>query len=352
MLFYAKRLVRMHINNVSTETSKIWPITFTFMSICVTAFFVYFFYQSEQSSYSIISFFKWYGVTFNAFQETSLDSPITPWFIMVILPLSVYWGTIASYISRNDSIKTFEKSLNLKSVDFLQGRVNFNFTQPKYNFVCGYNNINKLEMILNTVLVQGKYGFRPAVSEIELKFTVFNNKHFSLKNVSINLMKTIYRIIDCGKAVQNFSYKFEGAGEVEHIQERIEDYMKAGCKQILSTTTENYFKCISIIFFLVGILFLYALKNELNGYTDSIEYAIIPTFGPLAISFLHDFVLLLDKWNENKSNFNHKKRKKSYNTSDFWELIPPMGLFIVKVIILLTMILVYCPSLIFPQAAN
>ena len=91
---------------------------------------------------------------------------------MIIIPLLAYGGLVASIVSRHFALKAMESTLNLKSVDFLQDRVKFNFNRPQYNFICGYNDINNLEMILNTVMVHNKYGSYPAVSEINLNFRV------------------------------------------------------------------------------------------------------------------------------------------------------------------------------------
>lgn len=348
MLFYAKRLVRMHINNVSSKMSGQSTVWFTLFSVVVTLFVGFFFWQSNPDSYSISSFCQWYSNAFNAFREISTEDPMIPWFLMVGVPLLIYGGTFFSIFSMCMAKREFQTVLNLKSVDFLPDRVNFNFNQPKYNFVCGYSDINKLEMILNTILVRTKHGSYPAVSEIELKFTVLNNKNFSLKNVPLNLMKTIYGIIDCGRNVQDFTYKFSGVGKVEQVQEKIEDYMNTGCKQILATSTENTFKWLSVVFFLIGLFFLYSFKDVFSG--NDLGLMGIPGFPILAfvlISFIFDIVLLADKRNENKYNFSKKSDRNSG-----WGQVPPMALFIVKVIILLTMILVYCPSLIFPSAAN
>ena len=137
--------------------------------------------------------------------------------------------------------------------------------------------------------------------DIELKFTVLNNKKLSLTNVPINLMRTVYGIIDYGRAIHNFSYKFGGAGTVEDVREKVEDYMQTGCKQILATPAEQSFKWLSIVFFLLGIFFLYTFKDILSdSETALISIVALPAFGFIAVSFIFDFFLLADKWNENR----------------------------------------------------
>ena len=156
-------------------------------------------------------------------------------------------------------------------------------------------------MILNTVMVHNKYGSYPAVSEINLNFSVLNNKHFTLTNVPLKLTNFIYKIIDYGRAVKSFSYRFEGAGSVESKEEKIRDYTNTGCKQILATPAEQSFKWLSIVFFLLGIFFLYTFKDILNdSETALISIVALPAFGFIAVSFIFDFFLLADKWNENR----------------------------------------------------
>ena len=86
------------------------------------------------------------------------------------------------YIKR--SIK-FNKNLNLKYVDLLPDRVNFCFNRPQYNFVCGYDNIENLEMDLETEIVHTKNGSYIELKQIILDFTVLNNKELSITLNSI-----------------------------------------------------------------------------------------------------------------------------------------------------------------------
>lgn len=296
-----KKAGYMHINNVSPKTSGRSVFWFVILSIIMTIGFVYFYIQTNPGSYSFTGFCDWYMSLFKALKESSTDEPMLPWFSLVIIPLFIYGGAIATIVSRHCSVKEFENALNLKSVDFLQGRINFNFTQPKYNFACGYNDINELKLVLNSVMVHTRSGSYLTVSDIELKFTVLNNKKLSLTNVPINLMRTVYGIIDYGRAIHNFSYKFGGAGTVEDVREKIEDYMQTGCKQILATPAEQSFKWLSIVFFLLGIFFLYTFKDILSdSETALISMVAFPAFGFIAVSFIFDFFLLADKWNENR----------------------------------------------------
>ncbi len=295
MIQCTKKVGYMHINNISKEMSVRTLFALVALSIIMTAGFIIFYLKTTINNPSIMDFFSCYIDTFKILQSESTDEPLIAWGIMVIFPLAIYCLTIVSMVSRYKAIKEYKKTLNLKSVDFLQDRVNFNFNKPQYNFACGYSEINRLELVLNTTLVTNKYGSYPALAQVILNFTVLNNKNFTLKNTPIRPMNLIYGVIDYGKLTQKFSYKFEGAGEVTDIKEKIRDYINSGCKQILGTNSENNFKLLSIIFFGTGLFFLLSFKDILNDMFPLI--AIVPF---IAISFIFDIILLIDKWNESK----------------------------------------------------
>lgn len=291
----------MRINNVSAKTSKMVVVLLAIFAIIVTVGFTWAYFNTAISEHSIASFFKWYEETLNHLIADNKDEPIIPYLVMIIVPLLAYGGLVASIVSRHFALKAMESTLNLKFVDFLQDRVKFNFNRPQYNFICGYNDISNLEMILKTVMVHNKYGSYPAVSEINLNFSVLNNKHFTLTNVPLKLTNFIYKIIDYGRAVRSFSYRFEGAGSVESIEEKIRDYTNTGCKQILAKQQETNFKWLSITFFAFSMFFLFTFRQSFNTLDVMFwSFALIPIVGFLVISFVFDIILLADKWNENK----------------------------------------------------
>ena len=135
----------MRINNVSAKTSKMVVVLLAIFAIIVTVGFSWAYFNTAISEHSIASFFKWYAETLNHLIADNRDEPITPYLIMIIIPLLAYGGLVASIVSRHFALKAMESTLNLKSVDFLQDRVKFNFNRPQYNFICGYNDINNLD---------------------------------------------------------------------------------------------------------------------------------------------------------------------------------------------------------------
>ena len=291
----------MKFNNNLKNMSTGAVVFMAILCILLTVFVVWFYFSNSIQQYSLANFCNWYVDMFHAFQADAQDEPWIPWIIMVGIPVLCYGGLVISIKTAIKERKDFARALNLESVDFATGKVYFNFNKPQYNFVCGYNDINKIEMDLNTVMVHGKYSSYPALSKIVLNFTVLNNKRFSLTSNLNGYMKKIYSIIDYGKFVKNFSYKFSGVGKVDSIDEKIRDYMTTGCKQILATQTENSFKWLSILFFMIGIFFLYSFRDIFNDSDIStIGFVCIPFLGFFVVSFVFDIFLLADKWHENK----------------------------------------------------
>ena len=202
----------MHINNVSQKTSLSMPIMWGIFSIIYTVALLLAYFMNISEAASIESFCNWVKNAFNTVFAIEPDGFWMAWVLFIILPLVVYLGFILSIITRQKALKEFNSKLNLKSIDFLQGRINFNFNRPQYNFVCGYSDINSLELTVITDLVSTKYGYTTALKEIVLNFTVLNNKTFSLSNTSSFPMQTIYKIIDYTRSVNNFTYNFRGPG--------------------------------------------------------------------------------------------------------------------------------------------
>ena len=251
----------MHINNVSAKTSIKFILIFTlFAGLYTAGTILAYIYLSADVQKTISGFFSW------ALASLSSQESIADVLLLISLPVIFYTGLIIAIVQRYLGLKKLASSLNLKSVDFLPDRVKFNFNRPQYNFVCGYGEIKNLEMILNTTLVYTKGGRMIVLNEIELDFTVLNNKSFSLKNTPVRPMNFIYKIIDYGKMVNHFSYKFEGAGTQPDINEKIEDYLQTGVVSILTSAAEGPVKWFSVLFFIIGLVFLIAFKDDINYF--------------------------------------------------------------------------------------
>lgn len=291
----------MHINNVSQKTSLSKSIMWGIFSIIYTGTLLTVYFSNISEPASIESFCNWIKDAFNAVLLSETDGFWMALFLFIILPLIVYLGFIISIILRQKAVKEFNSQLNLKSIDFLQGRINFNFNRPQYNFICSYADINSLEMTIVTDLVSTKYGYSTVLKEIILNFTVLNNKTFSLSNTSSFLMRTIYKIIDNTRGINNFKYNFMGSGNTNDIKEKIDNYLNKGFKQILSKDGENNFKYLSIIFFIIGIIPLLPAKDIIeSAYKSKLYIVCLPFFILIIASFIIDIWLIADKLKERK----------------------------------------------------
>lgn len=291
----------MHINNVSQKTSLSMPIMWGIFSIIYTVALLLAYFMNVSEAASIESFCNWVKDAYNTVSSSEPDGFWIAWVLFIILPLVVYLGFILSIITRQKALKEFNSKLNLKSIDFLQGRINFNFNRPQYNFVCGYSDINSLELTVITDLVSTKYGYTTALKEIELNFKVLNNKTFSLSNTSSFPMQTIYKIIDYTRSVNNFTYNFRGPGNTEDIKEKIDNYLNKGFKQILSNQVENNFKYSSIVLFIIGITIAYTAKDVIeSAYKNNLFIVCLPFFVLIIASFIIDIWLIADKLRERK----------------------------------------------------
>lgn len=291
----------MHINNVSQKTSLSMPIMCGIFSIIYTVGLLLAYFMNISEIASIASFCNWIKDAYNTVSSTEPDGFWMAWVLFIILPLTVYLGFILSIIARQKAVKEFNSKLNLKSIDFLQGRINFNFNRPQYNFVCGYNDINSLELTIITDLVRTKYGYTTALREIVLNFTVLNNKTFSLSNTSSFPMRTIYKIIDYTRSVNNFTYNFRGPGNTDDIKEKIDNYLNKGFKQILSNQGEVNFKYLSIVLFTIGIISLFTAKDLIeSAYKNHFFIMCLPFFVLIIASFIIDIWLIADKLRERK----------------------------------------------------
>ena len=291
----------MKFNNDLKCSSAKAVIINVVICIAITVFVIWCYLSSAVVNPSLSGFFIWYNSTFHAFLADEPDDIFEVISLFIILPLLFYGTLIFTIFAVYMEKKELAKNLNLQSVEFVQDRIFFNFNRPQYNFVCGYKDIDNLEMDIKTVLVRTKYGSYPAVSTITLNFAVLNNKKFSLTSNNTSYMKKIYSILEYSRGIQNFSYKFSGIGKLEDLDEKIRDYLNTGCKQILSTRREEEYKWVSIGSFIIGLIFLYVFRDVINNDNSGLSVIIlVPVSIIFIFSFVFDIYLLADKWNENR----------------------------------------------------
>lgn len=291
----------MKFNNDLKCSSAKAVIINVVICITITAFVIWCYLSSAVVNPSFSDFFIWYNSAFHSFLLDSPNDIIGVFLLFFIIPPFFYGLLIYTIFAIYMEKKELAKSLNLQSVEFVQDRIFFNFNRPQYNFVCGYKDIDNLEMDIKTVLVRTKYGSYPTISTITLNFAVLNNKKFSLTSNSTSYMKKIYSILEYSRGIQNFSYKFSGIGKLEDLDEKIRDYLNTGCKQILTTRREEEYKWLSIGSFIIGLIFLYVFRDVINNDNSGLSVIIlVPVSIIFIFSFVFDIYLLADKWNENR----------------------------------------------------
>lgn len=349
----------MRINNISGARSWQGVASMSVFSGIFFIFFLYTYISSTVGEHSVLGFCLWYCEWFKALCSSPPEVYIISWFAFLGVPLLSFVMFTLLFVNMYIENQKFAKTLNLKSVDFLPDKVCFYFNQPQCDFVCAYSDINKMELVLKTILVRGKYDVHAILSHICINFTVLNSKRFSLTNIPLNVDKTIYNIIDYGKLVPKFVYRFSGAGQVEEIKEKIHDYQHIGCKQILAQKTEDKFNSWSITFYLTAFYWLYRFRDYFNGASSfelcgTILFPCIFLISSLCI----DLLLIFDNLNEVRCLKRYEKMYKAgdkhYNLQknldeDFriLKIIPPIYILIIKLVIFMLLIQRYYPNFYF-----
>lgn len=191
----------MKFNNDLKCSSAKAVIINVVICITITAFVIWCYLSSAVVNPSFSDFFIWYNSAFHSFLLDSPNDIIGAFLLFFIIPPFFYGLLIYTIFAIYMEKKELAKSLNLQSVEFVQDRIFFNFNRPQYNFVCGYKDIDNLEMDIKTILVRTKYGSYPTVSTITLNFAVLNNKKFSLTSNSTSYMKKIYSILEYSRGI-------------------------------------------------------------------------------------------------------------------------------------------------------
>lgn len=334
----------MRIYNTYGKVSTEAAVTFIIATGIVAILFTWFFYDAiAVGGKTLNDFWQWYC---NAYKF--LNSPRE---IMFVYSPPILWLIATSFIVLSQKAKTkeFNKKLNLKYIDFLPGRVNFCFNRPQYNFVCDYENIENLELDIETGLIYlpKKHGGTTIVdvTQLHLNFTVLNNKKLSL-TTNQKSMNTMYSIIDVGRSVKEFSYKFSGLGEIEHTKEQIEKYQKYGIKTFLTSKMKDGFVTISFMLLFFG---LFEFKMQAYGLSNGIDPMLYVAIILLLGSFVFDIILIKDNI-ENKNLYEYEKscnsknneNEKSTLTDSLSDKFSPQKLLILKIVICIIFFLFFC----------
>lgn len=330
----------MRIYNTYGKVSTEVAVTFIIATGIVAILFTWFFYDAiAVGGKTLNDFWQWYCNAYK-FLDSSRE-------IMFVYSPPILWLIATSYIVLSQKAKTkeFNKKPNLKYIDFLPGKVNFCFNRPQYDFVCTYENIENLEMDIETDLIYTNKKPIVDVRQLHLNFTVLNNKKFSL-TTNQKSMNTIYSIIDVGRSVKEFSYKFSGLGEIEHTKEQIEKYQKYGIKTFLTSKMKDGFVTISFMLLFFG---LFEFKMQAYGLSNGIDPMLYIAIIQLLGSFVFDIILIKDNI-ENKNLYEYEKscnsknneNEKSTLTDSLSDKFSPQKLLILKIVICIIFFLFFC----------
>ena len=299
----------MRIYNTYGKVSMESAVTFIIATGIVAVLFTWFFYDAiAVGGKTLNDFWQWYCNAYKFLNSTRE--------IMFVYSPPILWLIATSFIVLSQKAKTqeFNKKLNLKYIDFLPGKVNFCFNRPQYDFACAYENIENLEMDIETDLIYTNKKPIVDVRQLHLNFTVLNNKKFSL-TTNQKSMNTMYSIIDVGRSVKEFSYKFSGLGEIEHTKEQIEKYQKYGIKTFLTNKMKGGFVTMSLMLFIFGLFTFkmgYGFSNIFSSFGFGMQtYGVSNKIDPMLYvaiilllgSFVFDIILIRDKANEKKRGF-------------------------------------------------
>lgn len=293
----------MLVKNVTLQTSakNIWLYTLLFFMFCVLSLCITAEYINFNDPVNIpLQVFK--GTSEIIANTSSIQDKFLIILVIYIVPLLILYGIIYSIISRNNAIKDEASVLSLVSVEFKPRRVGFNFNRQNCNFSCTYKDINSLIIEINVTRERTKNGYVNVVNYISLHFTVLNNKRFTLTNTTMNFKGFIYKIIDYTREVENLVFKYSGDGNSADIAEVVDCYRQKGMKPILTKPQESSLKIMSIVFFIIGLFFIFSFFSDMTN-SKSIDELFSNLFVPIVtigISLIFDAVMIIDKVHEKK----------------------------------------------------
>jgi hypothetical protein len=227
-----------------------------------------------------------------------------------------------------DCYSTYKKSMQnkdipqLKYIDFSPDRINFKFNQQGVEFSCSPANIKDLNLYLETEIRETPWTIRQIVVErIKINILLTNNQGYTLSCKPFFKTKFLYKFVDSVRNIPSFSYKFVGVEIEPKLNKQLESYIKKGYKQRLTTGQERAFRACSIIFF-ISAFYIFFNSQE---FLDTINLIVASI--PIIISFIFDFILILDKTNDKNFNIRHKSSGTSIPIS-------PQAFLLLKLLIL------------------
>ena len=154
-------------------------------------------------------------------------------FMLIIAPI-IGWGfTVKALFDRQGEIKKLYSGVHLKEVYLSSNNIQFSFYKPQYNFSCGYNDVEKVELVIETkhIVTKHRYEYRDEyiLENLRYYFTLSNGKTLWIEKPASwgDEMKKIYDFIRhiYGK-VGDFNYRAIGSGDNFEVENEINYFLR------------------------------------------------------------------------------------------------------------------------------
>lgn len=184
----------------------------------------------------ILGMFASGDFTFNMLPFINAAKTLETKFILILMlivaPVIGFAFALKAFLNRKKEIEKLYCGINLKEVYLSSKGVNFLFYKSQYNFSCGYKDIEKVELVVETkhIVTKHRYEFRDEyiIEAIRYYFSLLNGKTFWLERPAswVNEMKDIYDFIRCIKGkVGDIKYSAIGSGDNFEVEENIKRYI-------------------------------------------------------------------------------------------------------------------------------
>ncbi len=244
--------------------------------------------------------------------------------IFLLLPVWLIILNIIKLVTRSKALRELKQPFNLKAVNLLENSISFNFFNPQYNFTCGYNDIQKLQVLIVTGYDNYYRLKKLCIKEIVLNFTTLNGKEFSIANTGgIFPLQYLKRIIECTKQISDFSYTYAGNCFSPNTDKKIKTHISAIRQG--QYTAENLFTLttVSIICFLLSIFVILLFRNNTIEELKNNQYFLLAIISIIALlPFITDIIIF------NRSNPKQRKEACTVTVSKiiillicFWPII-------------------------------
>jgi len=269
-------------------------------------------------------------------------------FIMFMLILITIIGpaiglgfSIKAFFDRKREYEKLNIGIFLKEVDLLPEKVVFTFFKSEYDFVCSYEDIEHVDLTVETGRYRTKHGYVYTIDSYHYCFTVLNGKKFSIEKPAPHAfkMKDLYNFIDImvQGSVGGISTKARGLGQNTDVEAKLEYYLKNGYSKNYGSNEISDAKASSIVLFIIVSVIMFFMRDVLLVTTYGNKFwgcwpLVIPMIF-MIMSMTFDFNLHQDMKNDIK------------NGKDTYKILglKPWQVIVVKVLIIIEIIHIILP---------